>query len=149
MNSPEYRLLVDWIAAGAPGPRPDDTRVQRLEVFPAAAILKPKDTLQVVVRAWYGAGRSEDVTRWARFASSEDLVATVDEDGQVTVAGHGEAAVTVVYANLVALCGVSSPYPDKIDPAVFANSPRHNFIDELVLKKLQALNIPPSGPCTD
>src|SRR5207249_6835950 len=70
MNSPEYRLLVDWIASGAPGPRGDDARVQRLEVFPSEAILKPGDNLQVIVRAWYSDGRAEDVTRWAKFASS-------------------------------------------------------------------------------
>jgi hypothetical protein len=149
MNSPEYRLLVDWIASGAPGPRADDPRVTRLEVFPSAAVLKPGDSLQVVVRAWYSDGRAEDVTRWARFGSSEDLVATVDEDGKATVAGHGEAAVTVIYANLVASCRIASPLPNQIDPAVFAKSPRHSFIDELVLKKLEALNIPPSGPCSD
>ncbi len=149
MNSPEYRLLVDWIASGAPGPRADDARVERLEVFPGEAVLKPGDNLQVVVRAWYSDGRAEDVTRWAKFASSEDLVATVDEDGKATVAGHGEAAVSVLYSNLVASCRIASPLPNKIAPAVFAKSPRHNFIDDLVLKKLQALRIPPSGPCTD
>jgi hypothetical protein len=149
MNSPEYRLLVDWIAAGAPGPRRDDARVQRLEVFPSEAVLKPTDTLQVVVRAWYSDGRCEDVTRWARFASSEDLVATVDEDGKATVAGHGEAAISVQFANLVGACRIASPHPNKLDPALFAKSPRHNFIDGLVLKKLQALHIPPSGSCTD
>jgi hypothetical protein len=149
MNSPEYRLLVDWIASGAPGPRPDDARVVRLEVFPAEAVLKPGDNLQVIVRAWYSDGRAEDVTRWAKFASSEDLVATVDEDGKATVAGHGEAAISVLFANLVASCRIASPLPNKIDPAVFAKSPRHNFIDDLVLKKFQALRIPPSGVCSD
>src|SRR5262249_18375955 len=108
-----------------------------------------KDTLQVVVRARYSDGRTEDVTRWARFGSSEDLVATVDEDGKVTVAGHGEAAVSVLYANLVAACRIASPLPNTVDPAVYAKSPRHNFIDELVRKKLQALRTPPSGPCND
>jgi hypothetical protein len=103
----------------------------------------------VVVRAWYSDGRSADVTRWARFSSSEDLVATVDEDGLVTVAGHGEAAVSVVYSNLVASCAISSPLPNQLDPAVFAKSPRHNFIDDLVLEKLKSLNIPPSGACSD
>ncbi len=92
VGSPDYRVLADWIAAGAPGPRADDTRIQRLEVLPAAAVLKPKDTLQIVVRAWYSDGHSEDVTRWAKFNSSEDLVATVNADGKATVAGHGEAA---------------------------------------------------------
>jgi hypothetical protein len=148
-GSADYHVLADWIAAGAPGPRPEDTRIQRLEVIPAAAILKPKDTLQVVVRAWYSDGHSEDVTRWAKFNSSEDLVAAVDADGKVRVAGYGEAAITVWYSNLVAANRIASPLPGAIDPKVFASAVQHNFIDGLVLKKLEALRMPPSPLCAD
>ncbi len=133
----------------APGPKPDDPVIQRLEVLPAAAVLKPKDTLQVVVRAWYSDGHSEDVTRWAKFNSSEDLVATVDADGKATVAGYGETAITVWYSNLVAANRVASPLPNAVDPKVFAAAPRNSFIDELVLKKLESLHIPPSPSCDD
>jgi hypothetical protein len=148
-DSEEYRRIAAWIAAGAPAPRPDAPSVKRLEVIPPATTLKPKDTLQIAVRAWYTDGHAEDVTRWARFTSSEDMVATVDEGGRVTVMGAGEAAVNVGYANLVAAATVTVPRPEPVDPRVFAQSPRNNFIDELVLKKLEALRIPPSGPCTD
>ena len=149
VGSPDYQLLADWIAAGAPGPHADDPRIQRLEVLPAAAVLKPKDTLQLLVRAWYSDGHSEDVTRWAKFNSSEDLVATVDADGKATVAGYGETAITVWYSNLVAANRIASPLPNAVDPKVFAAAPRNNFIDDLVLKKLESLRIPPSPPCND
>jgi hypothetical protein len=149
VGSPDYRLLADWIASGAPGPRPDDVRIQRLEVLPRAAVLAPKDTLQVVVRAWYSDGHAEDVTRWAKFNSSEDLVAAVSPEGTVRVAGHGEAAVTVWYSNLVAANRIVSPLPNAVAPGVFAAAARHNYIDELVLKKLAELRIPPSPPCSD
>ncbi len=148
-GSADYHVLADWIAAGAPAPRADDPRIQRLEVLPAAAVLQPKDTLQVVVRAWYSDGHSEDVTRWAKFNSSEDLVATVNADGLVQVAGHGEAAITVWYSNLVAANRIASPLPGAIDPKIFTSAEKHNFIDELVLRKLEALRIPPSPVCTD
>src|SRR5262245_32832339 len=88
VGSSDYQLLADWIASGAPGPKADDPRIERLEVLPPAVVLKPKDALQVVVRARYTDGRSADVTYWAKFQSSEDLVAAVDEDGRVHVAGH-------------------------------------------------------------
>jgi hypothetical protein len=149
VGSPEYQLLADWIASGCPGPRPDDPVIQRLEVFPAEAVLRPKDKLQVLVRACYSDGHSADVTRWAKFGSTEELVAAVDDNGQVRVAGHGEAAITVWYSNLVALCRISSPLPNPVDPKVFAVAPRHNYLDELSLKKLEALHIPPSPLCTD
>jgi hypothetical protein len=149
VGSPDCRLLADWIASGAPGPRTDDVRLQRIEVLPAAATLKPKDSLQVHVRAWYSDGHAEDVTRWAKFTSSEDLVAAVNADGRATVAGHGEAAISVWYSNFVGATRIASPFPDPVDPKVFAGAPRHNFIDEWVLKKLEALRLPPSPPCSD
>jgi hypothetical protein len=148
-GSADYRILADWIASGAPGPRPDDVRIQRLELLPAAAVLKPKDTLQILVRAWYSDGHSEDVTRWAKFNSSEDMVATVNADGKVTVAGHGEAAITVWYSNLVAANRIAVPLPDGIDANLLAATEQHNFIDALVQKKLKDLRIPSSPLCTD
>jgi hypothetical protein len=149
VDSPEYRIFADWIASGAPAPRDDDVQIRRLEVLPAEATLKPRDTLQVLVRAWYSDGHAEDVTRWVKFNSSEDLVATVDLGGKVRVAGHGEAAITVWYSNLVASTRIASPLPNAVAPAVFATADRHNYIDALVLKKLEALRIPPSPACTD
>jgi hypothetical protein len=149
VNSPDYNLLADWIASGAPGPKADDPRIQKLEVFPAEAVLKPKDKLQFLVRARYSDGHSEDVTRWARFASTEELVAGVDDGGLVQVTGHGESAITVGFGNLVASARVASPLPNVVDPKVVAASPRHNFIDGLVVKKLEALRLPPSPQCTD
>ncbi|MBV9125534.1 MAG: Ig-like domain-containing protein, partial [Planctomycetes bacterium] len=66
VGSADYQILADWIASGAPGPREDDVRIERLEVVPAQAVLKPGDRLQVLVRAWYSDGHAEDVTHWAR-----------------------------------------------------------------------------------
>jgi hypothetical protein len=149
VGSPEFNLLADWIASGAPGTSPQDTRLERLEVFPSAATLKPKDRLQILARAWYTDGHAEDVTRWAKFSSTEDLVAGVDDLGRVTAQGHGEAAITVLFAGLVATTRITSPLPNIPDAKVFAQSPRNNYIDELVLKKLESLRIPPSPPCTD
>src|SRR5439155_10495934 len=48
-DSDDHRLLLDWIAAGANGPSADDVRLERIEVFPPAATLKPKDAIRSVV----------------------------------------------------------------------------------------------------
>jgi hypothetical protein len=149
IGSPEFQVLADWISSGAPGPSPKDAHIARLEVFPTRAVLRPKDQLQVLVRARYSDGHTEDVTRLAKFGSTEDLVASVDDSGLVKVNGHGEAAITVIYSNLVASTRVASPFATPLDDKVFAQSPRHNFIDEHVLAKLQSLRIPPSGQCND
>jgi hypothetical protein len=149
VGSADYQLMADWIARGAPGPQSTDLRVERLELEPRAAVLGPKPALQLSVRARYSDGHDEDVTRWAKFNSSEDLVATVEQNGLVHAAGHGEAAVTVWFSNHVACSRITSPFPHHVDAQTFAQAARHNFIDGHVLKKLQALRIPPSPPCTD
>jgi hypothetical protein len=149
LGSQDFQVLADWIASGAPGPDKRDPRIQRLEVFPTEAVLKPKDKLQVLVRAWYSDGHAEDVTRLAKYSSNEDLVAGVDQEGKVRVAGHGEAAITVWYSNLVAASRIVSPLANKVDAKVFAATPRQNYIDDLVLKKLESLHIVPSPVCND
>lgn len=149
VDSPEYKLLADWIATGAVGLGDKDARVERLAVFPPEALLKPKDNLQILVRAWYSDGSSLDVTRWAKFSSTEDLVAGVDERGAVSVQGHGEATISVSYSNLVATARIVSPHPHQLDAKLFAQAPRHNYIDGLVLKKLESLRIPPAAQCSD
>src|SRR5205814_4846239 len=72
-----------------------------------------------------------------------------DTEGKVKVAGTGEAAITVWYSNFVAAARITSPLPNSIDAKVFSTAERHNYIDELGLKKLQTLRIPPSPLCTD
>jgi hypothetical protein len=148
-DSVEYQTLIDWIQSGAKAPTPEDAKLQRIEVFPKTALLKPKDTLQVLVRAWYSDNSSRDVTQRSRFGSSEDLVAGVNESGTVTVNGNGEAAITIGYGTQVATIPITSPFANKIASDVFGKSPRNNFIDELVLRKLQLLNLPPSEQSND
>lgn len=148
-DSDHHALLLQWITAGATAPTADEPELVRLEVFPRAALLKPRDTMRVVVRAVYANGAVEDVTRWAKFVSSEEQVATVSEEGAITVAGYGEAAVSVLFGSKVAGLSVTAPYAAPVDAAAFAPPAGGNFVDSLVLKKLQLLRIPPNGPCTD
>jgi hypothetical protein len=150
-DSPHYKLLLAWLKAGAPGPKDGDATLARLEVFPPAVLVKPKEknSYRVVVRATYSDGTQEDVTRWARFGSSEELVARVSEEGIITPAGSGEAAITVGFGTKVAALTVTAPFPADVAADAFTKSPRHNFVDEFVLKKLELLRIPPSEQCTD
>ena len=148
-GSEHYKLLRDWIAAGAAGPKSNDPTLDRVEVYPKAALLKPKQTLSVVVRAAYSDGTVADVTRLAKFLSSEEQVAGVDEDGKVTVMGPGEAGVAVLFGTRVATLTVTSPYPHAVAESTYAKAARRSFIDELVLAKLQLLRLEPSPDCTD
>src|SRR5262249_12043275 len=65
------------------------------------------------------------------------------------VRGPGQAAISVWYLSRVAAARVASPYPNAVDPAAFRNALRNNFIDGLVLRKLDELALEPSASSSD
>jgi Protein of unknown function (DUF1549)/Protein of unknown function (DUF1553)/Bacterial Ig-like domain (group 2) len=148
-KSLEYKILSGWIAEGMPRPHDDDPQVTGLEVLPAAARLAPGAEQQLVVRAKYSDGQVRDVTRWVKFSSSDEGVASVDDLGHVKMNGTGEAAITLWYSSRVLYARVTVPYANKVDAAAYEKFPRHNYIDDLVLDKLKTLNIAPSPVCDD
>lgn len=149
VDSAGYETLAQWIAAGTVPPRDDDPRIESLEVFPPEVTLQPGDQQRIVVRAKYSDGRVSDVTPWSKFAATNEAVATVDEDGRITVVGHGGGAVSVWYSSKIVNVRVTSPYAADVPDTVFAEAERHNFIDELVLKQLQMLHLPPASAADD
>ena len=148
-GSLSYRIISEWIASGAPPPRPDDPRVVGLKVHPTAVTLTKGRNQRFLVQAVYSDGRVEDVSHLAKYSGTDDSVAKVDDSGQVHVEGHGEAAVAVWFSSFVQRATVTSPYEAAIDPKVYANAPRNNFIDECNLRKLSALRISPAGDAGD
>ncbi|HKA07623.1 MAG TPA: DUF1549 and DUF1553 domain-containing protein [Gemmataceae bacterium] len=149
VGSWQYHTVLEWIGGGAAGVSPSDPRVERIEVLPKHAVLKPKDTLRVLVLARYTDGRVLDVSRLAKFVSSEAQIADVDEDGTIKVGGNGEAAVSAIFNNRVATATITSPFPNAVEERAFASSPKANFIDEHVVRKLRELHLSPSPQCSD
>jgi hypothetical protein len=149
VDSPEYRTLADWIADGTPGPRAEDPRIVRVEIEPPAMVLRPGDTRPLTVRAHFSDGSERDVTRWAKFTDANAAVTQVSETGLVKVTGFGAGAITAWFLSKIAIARVTVPYTNRVEAAVFAQAPKRNFIDDLVLEQLAALNLPPSSRCTD
>ena len=149
VGSLEYKVLSEWIAAGAPGPAGDDPAVVGLEVYPRVATLEPGSKQRLVVRAKYTDGQVADVSRWARYNSTDGAVAEVSDDGVVTMVGRGEAAITVAYATSVLYARLTVPHDNEVSEEDFDRLTVNNFIDELVLKKLRKLRIAPSEPAND
>jgi hypothetical protein len=149
VGSDDYHLLARWIAAGTPGPSPNDPVLQSLEVTPALTTSGPGGTVSVRVHAHYNNGKVRDVTRWAKFTSTDETVAEVDEHGNVKVLGHGEGAITAWFDSQIVVARVASPFPHEIPAEVFASAPRENFIDDRVLEQLERLRLKPSPPADD
>ena len=149
VGSLEYRVLSEWIAAGAPGPSQDDPRIERIDLSPEHSVLSLNATQAVTVRARFSDGHTEDVTRWVKYTSANATVATVDDDGKVQVMGFGEGAITAWYLSRIAIGTITVPYTNQVPAETFARADRRNFIDDLVLEKLRTLNIPPSPRVSD
>jgi hypothetical protein len=149
VGSLEYRVLSEWIAAGTPPPAAGDPQITGLSVYPDTATLKPSAEQQIVVEAKYSDGRVRDVTRWVKFSSSDEGVASVDDWGHVKMNGSGEAAITLWYQSRVLYSRLSVPFPHQVEPTVYSKFQRNNFIDDFVLAKWKALHIAPSAPATD
>lgn len=148
-DSPEYKVIAQWLAQGQVGPTPADARAIRLEILPAAARLKAGTEQQMIVRAHFSDGHVEDVTRWAKYTASNHSVCTVDDLGLVKVGGSGEGAIVAWYLAQNATASITVPYQQPVAPEAFTKAPRANVIDDLVLEKLAALNIPPSPKSGD
>lgn len=149
VDSIEYKVLSEWIANGLNAPHENDPKIVKLDVTPQAATLTNGAETQLRVRAHYSDGHAEDVTRWVKYSTADAGIASVDEDGKVKISGHGETAISLWYQSNVAFARIANPFPYAINPEVFATAPRHNFVDELILKKLQTLRIGPSTQSGD
>ena len=149
-SSEAYRILTRWIQQGAPGPSDGDPTIERVEMSPTLSQLKKSQAQQLTVRAFFSDGTERDVTRWARFASTDATVAEVDEvTGLAKVIGHGEGAVTAWYSGQIALARITSPWPSDIPDEVYSQTQRRNVIDDAVLGQLRRLNLKPSPRSSD
>jgi len=149
VNSPEYKVMAGWLSQGMPAPRDTDALVTDIQVLPREASLRPGAEQQLIVTAVYSDGHTADVTRWAKYDSGDEGVASVDSNGHVIMHGYGEAPVTVWYQSHVTFSRLRIPFPHRLEQVVFTSAPRHNSIDDAILKHLAALHIPPSPPASD
>ena len=150
VNGPEYHTMLHWVQQGMPRKAPDAATLVSISVVPASIVATPNQSQPLTVTAKYSDSTERDVTRLTAFQSNEAPVAAVDENGVVT-AGQitGDAAIMARFMGQIAVCDVLIPRTEKVDAEIYAQLPRNNFIDDLVWKKLQRLNITPSNGCDD
>ncbi len=151
-GSADYRLLLQWLKEGAPGPKPSDPVIAKIDVSPAERVLQPGDSAQhLVVRATYNDGTTRDVTAWSRFNSLNDALATCTPAGVVTPIGRGQTAVMVRYSGQAAVATFIMPFARRpLAPTrETVKGDASAAIDALVAKKQQQLGLAPSPLCDD
>ncbi len=147
-NSLEHDILSKWIAAGGPFTEFGNNHQKRekpeqLELLPA--VMKPKSgsKIQVLVQSRYADGSMEDSSHWAKFNSTDEAVAGVDEDGNVLGIGAGEGHLTAWHSDRVAVARVGRPFNLERKTAWPQFNPQ-NRIDELISAKWTELGLEPS-----
>ena len=149
-GGPEYQTMLNWVRQGMPRKAPDAPTLKSISVSPSSIVSAPDQTQSLVVTANFSDGTERDVTRLTAFQSNETPIAAVDETGLVT-AGKitGVAAIMARFMGQIAVCDVLIPRTESIAGEIYDQLPRNNFIDELVWRNLQRLNITPSPVCDD
>ncbi|MBC7965628.1 MAG: S-layer protein, partial [Fuerstia sp.] len=149
-GGPEYQTMLNWVRQGMPRQAPDAPTLKSISVATFSIVAAPNQTQALVVTAKFSDGTERDVTRLTAFQSNEAPIAAVDETGLVT-AGQitGVATIMARFMGQIAVCDVLIPRTEPIAAEVYDHLPRNNFIDELVWRNLQRLNITPSPVCDD
>jgi len=145
-TSDDYNLLLRWIVQGMPYGSTNDPKLASIEVLPKLRTMPRNSDQQLVVLAKYTDGSVQDVTRSALFEANEKELAKTTEAGLVQVLETpGDVAVMVRYQANAGVFRATIP----LGAAVTNLPPAHNVIDELVLKKLKTVGMPPSDLCDD
>ena len=148
-SAPEYRLLLDWIKAGAPRQRgKSHGAVVAVSIEPETIRLAEPGSQQLRVVAQHADGHKRDVTRQALYKVNDDASLSVGPDGRGELLRRAEADVIVRYQSHV----LSARLATVINPALefdFGRLPRRNFIDDELYRRLSTLKVPPSPLASD
>ena len=146
--SADYRVLREWITAGAPATAKDAAQVKAIKLSPGNRVLNRGATQQLAVIAEYTDGTRRDVTRQAEFFSNLDIVAAVDSSGVVTAGKQsGEAAIMARHRGFVAVFLALVPHAEPL--AKLPDFKPVNFVDDLAAAKWKKLGLRPSPHADD
>ena len=154
VDSPEYRVLRDWIATGMPDDPADRPSLVQLDVTPIEVYLPAELILnssgrwqqQITATARFSDGSTRDVSSIAVYDTSRPI-ADVSHDGLVIGHTAGETTILVRYLHLQA--PVRMAFLPARQSFVWSGPEPVNFVDELVFAKLQKLKLNPSPVCDD
>jgi hypothetical protein len=147
-DSWQYQVFREWIAAGTLWIQGSGAVKSVAVNPPEQTFARPGEAAQLVVKATFADGSTEDVTPFCEFRTNDDAVAEVSNVGRVKGLRAGDTAVVVSYRGDVLPVRVLVPYAA---PAGFRypRVPEVNYVDREVFAKLRRLNIVPSDLAGD
>lgn len=147
VDSAEYQIVLDWVAAGMPTEAADAPALTSLDVTPShKTVVAPDKSVSLTVTARFSDGTQRDVTSLAIFDSSA-LFVSVDSTGLAVADQPGLTTITVRYLNQQVPVRLEF-VPERPD-FQFTAPAAANAIDQAVFAQLQRLRINPSEICDD
>jgi hypothetical protein len=144
---PNFDLLREWIAAGAPKSAVDEAHMRSVSVYPTDLTLDAAgQNHRVVVMGSFTDGSQRDVTQLSILESSDDSIVSVTREGVVSSHRRGEAFISVRLPSFISGVRVDV-VPGKQAPSPVAQA--WNFIDEAVYARLSKLRMTPAEVCSD
>jgi Protein of unknown function (DUF1549)/Protein of unknown function (DUF1553) len=154
VDSPEYRIVAGWIAAGMPADPPDAPVLRKIGVTPTEQILfGPDARVQLRVQATFSDNAVRDITRLAVYEPSNPSV-EISSQGEVTNplargASKDLMETSILVRYLDRRAAVQLAFVPNRPNFQWREIPESNYIDHHVFGKLRALRMPPSALCSD
>jgi hypothetical protein len=147
INSPEYKIVRQWIAEGLCADLPATPKLQRLEVTPTEQFLvQPQIETRIVVKAHFTDGSVRDVTHLAVFESTHP---GINVEGNGVVRSSLPAQTTILVRYLQQQVMVRLAFIAERPNFAWANVQPFNFVDDHVFARLKKLRMNPSDLCSD
>jgi hypothetical protein len=144
---PNFDLLREWIAAGAPKSPATEAHISSVSVYPAELTLDATGQKhRLVVMGNFTDGSQRDVTHLSILESSDDSIASVTREGVVSSHRRGEAFISVRLPSVISGVRVDV-VPGQQAPSPLAQT--WNFIDGAVYARLSKLRMTPAEVCSD
>lgn len=146
-NSPEYKLIFDWIRDGSKPPTDWKTDLESIEIQPKLIVLDEKTTSHPIsVKAYKNGKLFADLTQLASFDTSHTSI-YCDSSAKLIINDFVEGSITARYLNLQSTAKIirySSKKESPISPI-----PPANFIDILISQKLEKIGLRQAEICSD
>jgi len=148
LQSTEYAVLLNWIAAGCVADEPGLPKPVKLIVTPPGqVIVSPRDRTTLKVVAQFSDGTSRDITELATFETNNIGIAHIRSTGEVIREQDGELVVLVRYLSTQTPVRIAF-IPDRPVPDL-TKWPTNNPIDRFVYTRLLELRLQPSELSSD
>jgi hypothetical protein len=147
-DSKDYRILLQWIQAGAPADKTNVPFLKRIDVSPRERIIiEPEDRVRIEVQGHFSDGSSKSLNDLVVLEPTSVGIAHISSDGTVRRQQTGELVILVRYLNQQLPVKIAF-IPNRKD-FTWKEISLQNEIDRILYPQWKALQLMPSDLTED